>query len=109
MGYYTSFDLKIHEGDRKIQDILEELCGEGNYEYLDFALTEDGDTCESCKWYDHETDMREISEQYPDVTFVLSGEGEEAGDLWKKYFRNGKMHACSVFITYEAFDEAKLR
>jgi hypothetical protein len=109
MGYFTNFNLKIHEGERRIQEILTELSEEGEFDYLEYAFDYDGDTNDRCKWYEHEADMREISKRYPDVTFVLSGEGEETGDLWKKYFRDGKMHACAVFITYEAFDESKLR
>ncbi|CAM3634827.1 hypothetical protein [Mesobacillus zeae] len=108
MGYYTSYTLKVHEGERRIQDILAEEFDNGEFD-LEYILDEDGNPYDSCKWYDHEKDMRSFSKLYPDVTFVLSGEGEEAGDLWKKYFRNGKMHECSVFITYEAFDESKLR
>jgi len=108
MGYYTNYTLKIHEGERRIQDILAEEFVQDEYN-LEYIFDEGGEPCDSCKWYDHEKEMRSFSKKYPDVTFVLSGEGEEAGDLWKKYFRNGKMHACSVFITYEAFDEAKLQ
>lgn len=108
MGYFTSYSLKVHEGERRIQDILAEEFDHGEFD-LEYIFDEDGDPNDTHKWYDHEAEMRSFSKKYPDITFVLSGEGEEAGDLWKKYFRNGKMHGCSVFITYEAFDESKLR
>lgn len=56
---------------------------------------------EPCKWYDHEKDMKALSVQFPAYAFFLSGEGEEAGDLWKKYFFQGKMQVAKAKITYD--------
>jgi len=64
---------------------------------------------ESCKWYDHEINMRSISKDYPDTIFILEGEGEEAGDIWIKYFLNGKMQVAKAKITFEEFDPKKLK
>ena len=61
------------------------------------------------KWYYHEVHMRKISLQYPDVIFELKGEGEESGDIWVKYFVNGKMQVCNATIVFEPFDEKKLK
>ena len=52
--------------------------------------------------------MREISRKYKDVLFKLSGEGEETGDLWVKYFKNGKMQHCEARIEFDPFDEKKM-
>lgn len=46
---------------------------------------------ESHKWYDHEDHMNLLSAEFPDWTFVLNGEGEEQGDVWRKRFCNGEM------------------
>jgi hypothetical protein len=63
---------------------------------------------ESSKWYDHETDMRDFSKRFPDVLFTLNGEGEESGDVWVKYFKNGKMQSSKADIKLEKFDPKKL-
>jgi len=61
------------------------------------------------KWYEHENDMKAISKEYPDVILKLEGEGEESGDIWVKYFVNGKMQTAAAKITFDDFDEKKLK
>lgn len=56
-------------------------------------LGHNGDTM---KWYEHEEDMLKVSLAFPGVLFRLDGEGEEAGDKWIKFFRNGKMQEVRV-------------
>ena len=119
MGYYTKFDLEISgAGERwvegvdvngnkvtvnigfdhdEIQAEIEEMSG---YKYL-FEDT--------VKWYDHEVHMRAISKKYPDLLFILDGIGEEAGDLWRKYFKNGLCQSERAHIEFGAFDPAKLK
>lgn len=64
---------------------------------------------EPTKWYESDSDMKELSKKYPLTIFVLEGEGEEHPDLWKKYFLNGKMQEAKAKITYDEFDESKLK
>jgi hypothetical protein len=73
-----------------------------------YGVCSDGTPSESCKWYDHEKEMRAFSKQFPNVLFTLEGQGEEAGDLWQKYFLNGKMQTAKAVISFEMFDPAKL-
>lgn len=63
----------------------------------------------TCKWYDHEEDMKIFSKRFPTIIFKLEGVGEEPGDLWVKYFKNGKMQKCIAIISYEEYDESKLK
>jgi len=63
---------------------------------------------DDCKWYDHDKDMREISKKYPETIFILEGEGEESGDIWKKYYLNGKCQVAKAEVIIPEFDESKL-
>lgn len=52
----------------------------------DYFLSED-----TMKWYDHDDDMKQLSMQFPDYYFLLSGRGEDHGDQWRKVYHNGKI------------------
>lgn len=106
MGYSTTYTLKVYAGEPTIRDILE-VEGE-SFEGLDYAVDMDGDSVEPAKWYSHEKDMIQLSLKYPEVVFLLCGEGEESGDLWNQYFKNGKKQDCFATIVYDDFDESKL-
>ena len=62
-----------------------------------------------CTWYDHENDLRKLSAKYPHAVFTLCGAGDGYEDLWRKYFKNGKMQYAPAQISYEEFDESRLR
>ena len=99
MGYYTRFELEvISDGDYET-DYEEVVREQVNYNPF----------IEETKWYDFEKDMREVSKQHPNVLFELSGEGEENGDLWKAYFKDGKMQMCKAKIEYDDFNESLLQ
>jgi hypothetical protein len=51
---------------------------------------------DACSWYFWMEDMVMISKAFPTVLFEITGAGEEAGDLWRAHFLNGrycKQHA----------------
>lgn len=105
MGYYTNYSLETDSQENK--NIIEEFREiDGNAKY---AIDANGDCQEWTKWYDHEEDLKNFSKNYPDVIFILSGEGEESGDIWKKYFKNGKMQVAQAKISFEEFNENKLK
>lgn len=81
--------------NEKVEYLIEEHIGYNPFEDI-------------CKWYDHDEDMKKFSKKYPGTVFVLSGEGEESGDIWKKYYRAGKVQACNAKITFDEYDESKL-
>ena len=101
MGYYTDFTLRVSEGD--IDAIARDLSEISTYEW-------DGDLMlYEAKWYGHHQDMITLSEKHPNTLFCLEGTGEESGDMWKTYYRNGKSQTCNVIIEFEPFDESKMK
>ena len=106
MGYYTCYELSVDSPDYYDLEIIAQFRKEN--ENANWALGSDGSTNGECKWYDHEDEMREFSKKHPDVLFTLKGEGEESGDMWYKYFKNGKMQVAHARIEYDDFDPEKL-
>jgi hypothetical protein len=113
MGYYTDHTITLKQGEvahdkkEEIRKALDEISDGYNFEN-----NSDGGELEitlwDAKWYSHEEDMRELSKKYPDLVFQIKGEGEESGDLWIEYYKNGKMQEAPAKIVYDDFDETKL-
>ena len=98
MSYRTRYKLECsskREG-RSYAGLLRD-----EYEAANLAIGESGKTNERCAWHTHEEDMRDFSSKYPGVLFTLSGSGDGPRDLWKKYFRGGKMQAARAKITFD--------
>ena len=101
MGYYTRYSIKHDEINPAVTDVIDEALEKIWDGYSPFD--------EECKWYEHEDDMKEFSKRFPNVLFTLSGEGEEAGDIWKKYFKNGKVQVSKARIIVDDFEESELK
>lgn len=100
MGCYTKYRLEIISGlDSSIH------YGEEITKLTDYNSLFD----EPIKWYDHAEDLKYFSKKYPQTVFALFGEGDESGDLWVKYFKNGKMQYGEVEIIYPEYDENELK
>jgi hypothetical protein len=56
----------------------------------------------------HPEDMKAMSLHFPNTLFLLEGEGEESGDVWKEYYLNGKSQRCQAQLVFDKFDESKL-
>ncbi len=134
MGYYTRYTLEI-EDFGKVVDSCEHKKKDEKYcpecgrrieiielrEYIieqlkneesegDFNPSEIIDNeSDGWKWYDHEEYMKNISGRFPSVLFILSGTGEESGDIWKKYFLGGKVQVEQARIVIDPFDKEKLK
>lgn len=107
MGYYTYYSLEvIGEQEEKTREIIGKLREES--EAAEYAFDDDGTHSDNTKWYDWAKDMTEFSKQNPSYLFLLSGEGEEQPDLWKAYFKGGKIQMCRAKISYDDFSEEKL-
>lgn len=112
MGYETLYHLEWNcdrsktDWDTISNEIKSRQENDDNFFY---GVNPFGESNDSVKWYEHEQDIAAFSKNYPDVLFTLQGEGEAAGDIWKKYFLNGKMQLCQAEITFPAYDKSKLK
>lgn len=107
MGYYTKYNLEVEHiiGEPTFVDsygVIESLRNEN--EEAAYALEEDGECSDSCKWYDHEHDLKEFSKTWPEFLFKLEGEGEDSGDVWKKYFKDGRVYIVQGKIVFDEPD-----
>lgn len=101
MGYLTQYTLSWLDADvdpAAVCDAIYEVTGEEDwFEVRTSNSVRPGDRC---KWYEHEDDVRTISALFPFALFRLDGNGEEAGDMWRKFFRAGKLvHTFKVDTT----------
>ena len=101
MGYYTRHELEIIEGNDYVTEYENEIS--------DLAGYNNCFSDESIKWYNCEQDMKKYSKKHPNTIFCISGEGEENEDIWKAYFKNGKMFKTKAIIIFEYFSEDKLQ
>lgn len=115
MGYYTRFELKAEpakspSSPKQRLEAFESIAKlRGQDDGAAYAISSDGGSEESCKWYDHEIVLRNFSKQHSEVLYTLSGKGEESGDIWRKYFLNGKMQVAKANITFEDYNPKKLK
>ena len=100
MGYLTIFNLNIIEGDDETNHIaaIGEISG--------YEEQWEGD---SIKWYNYEKDMLKYSKLYPDTVFQITGYGEEQGDIWADYYKNGKVQKTKAEIVFNDYNELKLK
>lgn len=102
MGYYTYYEL--NEESFELEDFEEkfdEITG-----YKAYSVSENG---ESIKWYDCEKDMIKLSLLYPKHLFIIKGEGEESGDIWKLYTQNGKQIKHKGEVVFPEFVHSQLK
>jgi hypothetical protein len=117
MGYDTAYklDVKFGLGTDVVEvpasikhRLLAKLTADnGEADYA--LLSANGETNNrDARWYDHEKDMRKFSVHHPDFLFVLSGEGEESGDIWTLYAKAGKVRKEKAVLTVAPYDPDKL-
>lgn len=115
MGYYSNFNIEVKlDKDCKydesmIDNIIQEIADSDDctnpyeeFHYLDFYPA-NGSWFGNMKWYTCEEDMKELSKDFPGVLFIVSVKGEECGDLWKLYAKEGKTQRCNVKIIYDEY------
>lgn len=108
MGYRTSFGLnwtnESWQPERKSANPVDVALASAIADYIEehetmcYAFDENGDAAEPCKWYECEEDIRAMSLKFPGVLFHLSGEGEDAGDVWDMFAKDGKLQRCQAEV-----------
>lgn len=108
MGHSTAYTLVIGEegyevSDERREEILDWLERDDKFrrELEDFH---DSGMNGLTKWYEHDRDMLRLSRAFPEVLFVLWGEGENTEDLWKCYYLDGRVQEAPARVEYPAFD-----
>lgn len=111
MGYYTYHELKVIQPNTKEAKLTEFLDGGDHHHDAIGELSEYGDNLwdDSVKWYDREKDMSEYSKRYPDILFQIDGNGEEADDIWREYWKEGKVQHEDCQFVFGTYDETKLK
>jgi hypothetical protein len=121
MGYFTSFTLILKADDpdhiKAVNEYIENLTSDdeakegfssdyisGMYQRLDGVWK----SSDRWKWYEHDDDMKILSSEFPEVLFILYGEGEENGDIWRSYYKNGKMKTLTARIVFDEYDPKEL-
>lgn len=98
MGYYSNFKLETENTD--LISEFRSIC-----DHAEYAITDNGETRQQTKWYDAIDDLGKFSTLHPNDMFILSVEGEDSGDLWKAYAKNGVVQKAKAVITYPSIDE----
>lgn len=113
MGYCTLHELRVRKPGKDLawsQEEIDELINAlTEKKIMGYALTDVYENnpalaiygSNQVKWYKHDEDMVAISKQFPDYTFQLHGDGEEAEDFWFSYYKNGEYEYCSAVLRYE--------
>jgi len=103
MGYRTDFSLSVDIDWTERDELVSALDEVTGYNWdTDLELYDR-------KWYEHDEHMRKVSAMFPDTFFELEGKGEEQGDHWIEYYKGGKMQRANAVITFEDYDEGKLK
>ena len=112
MGYMTLYTLVVGDEGQEISDSRRE-------EILDWLEQDESFSSELedfhesgmngyTKWYEHDQDMFRLSRAFPEVLFILWGEGEEPEDLWKSYYLGGRVQEAPARVEYPPFDADEL-
>lgn len=105
MGYYTRFTFSLPQ---EFNNQIDTSCITGAI-VQDFrescwvarcAFNEKGNPLESCKWYEYPEDLIQFSKKHPNLVMMLHGDGEDDGDAWNFYAKDGHGKMCRGQIVY---------
>lgn len=97
MGYYTKYELEYVNGADRDAVLMA----------INEVSAYDDPFSDTCKWYNCHDDMRKVSLMFPGAEIMISGNGEEAPDFWRAWFKDGKMKYSKGVVTYAEPSEYK--
>lgn len=116
MGYYTNYEVNVTGfTDEEAADYfvfkLDKYVGEkfAVKKHDDWSTGEQKTTysiqgfLSERKWYDWESNLKELSTKFQDVLIEVDGNGEEDGDIWKARIKNGESEIVKAEIYFPAF------
>ena len=102
MGYYINFEITTkNEKDGELAVIAKRINA------LDGVDGDAGEGLEyefESKWHGEESDMIEISREFPHVEFTVHGIGEESGDEWYHHYLDGKIQVRKGKMIFPDYD-----
>lgn len=110
MGYFTTFAVTAQENGKEIDfsDSMKHELAKITQEIDSTDIDELAEGYFNSKWYSYDSDVKLLSEKFPNIVFTVEGQGEDSDDLWKHYFFNGKSQFAKAQIVYPEFDEKLL-
>lgn len=107
MGHYSDFEIRPQGVDGGTLDTIIDLLREATQ--YEFCASGDGViySGDRYKWYDHETDLADLSRDFPTIVFEMRVRGEDA-EMRQVYAKNGKVYTNSVEPVWPDFDESQL-
>jgi hypothetical protein len=97
MGYYTTYNLSTLPEISKESEVYGRIRAwlsareQSNTDFDSVVKCWVDESADETTWYEHEADMTALSEAFPEITFTLSGYGDEREDVWEKVFVGGAM------------------
>lgn len=87
--YLTSYYLTVENCTDEVKSkLIADFRNKCKEAYNNLTIT--GDPVDKTTWYSAERDLKSFSLQHPSFLFVLEGYGEDDGDIWKMYVKDGK-------------------
>lgn len=97
MSFKTYYSIDI-EGDCNFFEILSHL--KKRFENAKFAFGDFGEANNELNWDSLEEDMEAFSTSYPNLVFIVYGQGEGNENEWRMFFKNGRreiQHSLTVY------------
>jgi hypothetical protein len=97
MSYRTRYTLEHNVPEEKWDHLMNQLPPEVEDLVDGYTVT--------LPWYEHQANMLAVSKEFPQHSFILTGEGEsdEDLDMWKKLFQNGAVYETRPDIVWPDF------